>query len=52
MSGADDWTAVIPVDTSDDVHVADTIAGVHVFYTEDAEAYIRSDTVVDVNNHR
>lgn len=52
MSGADDWTAVIPVDTSNDVHVADTVNGVHIFYTEDQEAFIRTDTVVDVDHHR
>lgn len=52
MAGADDWTAVIPVDTSGDVHVADTIDGGRVFSSADPKAYIRTDTVVDGDRHR
>jgi len=40
------------VDTSGDVHVADRQDGVYVFYTERSEAFVRTDTVVEVAEHR
>lgn len=48
MPGREEWTRALPVETADDVHVASRSDGIHVFYTERAEAFIRSDTVVDV----
>ena len=43
---------MVPVETTEDVHVASRSDGVHVFYTERAEAFIRSDTVADLSAHR
>lgn len=51
MAGAQDWGRALAVDTSEDVHVAET-GGHYVFYTEEAEAFIRTDRVVDVTAHR
>jgi len=48
MEGADDW--ILELDTSGDVHVANPTEGVYVFYTENAEEYIRTDHVVNVAN--
>jgi len=48
MAAADDWTKIIPVDTSDDVHVATPGDGVYVFYTEAEDEFVRTDCAVDV----
>ena len=45
MPSPEEWADALPVDTSDDVHVASRADGVSVFYTE---AYVRTDHVVDV----
>lgn len=50
MRRSDHWLE--DLDTSDDVYVANTKDGVYVFYTEVEEAFIRTDTVVDVRKHR
>ena len=47
MAGFDE--RILDVDTSGDVHVANPTEGVYVFYTEEAEEYIRTDHVVDVS---
>lgn len=47
-----DWRAAVGVDTSEDVHVANPSEGRYVFYTEEVEAYIRTDRVVDLVAHR
>lgn len=47
MVGVHDWSRALDVDTSEDVHVAET-GGRYVFYTEEADAFIRTDRVVDV----
>ena len=52
MRGGEDWSRALDLDTSGDVHVTDTIEGVTIFYTECVEAFIRTDTVVDVFEHR
>lgn len=52
MGGGEEWKRVIPVDTTGDVHVASRADGVHVFYTERPEAFIRSDTVVALSECR
>ena len=52
MAGSDDWKRVLPVDTDDDVHVATRGDGVTILYTGDVEAFIRSDTAVDLSEHR
>lgn len=52
MAGGEDWSRALDLDTSDDVHVTDTIDGITIFYTERVEAFIRTDTVVDVYEHR
>lgn len=50
MRRSDRWLE--DLDTSDDVHVANVKHGVYVFYTEVEEAFIRTDTVVDVRDQR
>ena len=52
MAVGEDWSRALDLDTSDDVHVTDTIEGITIFYTERAEAFIRTDTAVDVFEHR
>lgn len=52
MAGSDDWKKVIPVDTSGDVHVATRSDGIAIFYTERETAYIRTDTVKDLQANR
>lgn len=52
MPGPDEWTDVLPVDTSGDVHVTNPAEDVYVFYTEEAEEFIRTDCVVDVSETR
>lgn len=52
MATPEDWADALAVDTSDDVHVANPTEGVYVFYTEEAEEYIRTDCAVDVPSHR
>ena len=52
MPSPEEWADTLPIDTSDDVHVANPTDGVHVFYTEEAEAYLRTDFVVDVEEWR
>ena len=50
MEWADHWLS--DLDTSGDVHVANTGEGVYVFYTEAVEEYVRTDRVVDVPSNR
>jgi len=52
MVGGEEWRRALAVDTSDDVHVAHRHDGIVVFYTEQAEAYVRTDTVVEVRSMR
>lgn len=52
MPGRREWGHILSADTSNDVHVTDTIEGMYIFYTEHEEAYIRTDTVIDVRSHR
>ena len=52
MAGADEWASALPVDTSEDVHVTSRSDGVFVFYTEEPEAFVRTDLVVDVVEYR
>lgn len=52
MPGADEWADALPVDTSEDVHVTRRPDGVYVFYTEEAEAFLRTDVAVDVADWR
>ena len=52
MAGSDDWKRVLPIDTTNDVHVATRSDGVTVFYTGEEKAFIRSDSAVDVSDHR
>lgn len=51
MPSPKEWAEALPVDTSEDVHVANPTDGVYVFYTENEEEYIRTDNVVDVTTN-
>lgn len=52
MGESDDRPESIPLDTSQDVHVTDTIEGRYIFYTEAIDEYIRTDTVADIQANR
>lgn len=52
MADADEWPAGIPMDTSDDVHVMATVDDIYIFYTEDLDEYVRTDTVVNIPSNR
>jgi len=50
MGGTDD--RILDPDGRGDVRVANPTEGVYVFYSEGAEAFIRTDCVVDVSSIR
>ena len=50
MGGTDD--RILDPDGRGDVRVANPTEGVYVFYSEGAEAFIRTDCVVDVSSLR
>ena len=52
MPSPEEWADALPIDTSEDVHVANPTGGIYVFYTEETEAYLRTDCVVAVEAWR
>jgi len=52
MPSPEEWAEALPIDTSEDVHVTCRTDGVYLFYTEEPEAYVRTDHVVDVEEWR